>query len=181
MRKKNKKWHAPLRLPSQKKDRFTVCVERVLKHEGGKSNHKDDKGGKTNYGISQYIFKVMRRDGLTEATDVYDITRKEAISAYKKYFWDDYKCGFYEKGLDYFIFDVCINHSPAGFKEITADDPSLPYRTYPSLDTLYTNRQIYYRRIVRNDRSQAVFLKGWLRRAEEVYKQALLDKKSYEK
>ena len=166
-------WHAPLRLPFRKKDRFTVCVERVLKHEGGESNHKYDRGGKTNYGISQYIFKVMRRDGLTQATDVYDITRKEAIAAYKKYFWDDYSCRYYKEGLDYFIFDTVINHSVAAVQQITIDGLSL--------DTLYTNRQIYYRRIVRNDASQAVFLKGWLDRAEEVYKQALLDEKSYEK
>ena len=146
-------------------DRFEICIARVLKHEGGQVDHKADKGGKTNYGISQYIFKVMQRDELTTATDVYDITEAQAKCAYRKYFWDCYKIGNLPKGFDYYYLDLYINHSPATVQKITAN-------TEKMID-IKENRDNHYRLLVENDPTQKVFLNGWLNRSEDVYKMAL--------
>lgn len=36
-----------------KDEEFEIILKLVLEHEGGKSNHPNDKGGKTNFGITQ--------------------------------------------------------------------------------------------------------------------------------
>ena len=150
----------------QSDDRFLICIARVLKHEGGAVDHKADKGGRTNFGISQYIYKAMQRDGLTNTTDVYEISEQEAQNAYRKYFWDAYNIGKYPKGFDYYYLDLYINHSPAAVKKITA-------KTDGGLIAIKESRDDYYYHLVEQDPTQKVFLKGWLNRNEEVYKVAV--------
>ena len=151
------------------KTRFQICVNRVLRHEGGSVDHKADRGGRTSYGISQYIFKVMQKDGLTQAFDVYDISLREAKRAYRKYFWIGWRCNKQPPGFDYMHFDVRINF------DVKIGNHILQGKT---LEEMRERRDDAYHKIVTRDPSQKVFLTGWLKRSKEVYDHAVADRKN---
>ena len=155
------------------KSRFDVCVDRVLGHEGGATTEevrKVDRGGATNFGISEFIFNTMKRDGLTTAEMVDDITEHNAREAYRKYFWIAWRCNTYAPGFDYMVFDIRINFDVnIGTKII---------RNCDSLKAMKDRRDCEYHKIVARDPSQKMFLTGWLKRSQEVYEQAVVDRKN---
>lgn len=66
---------------------FDEAFELILLLEGGKSNNKNDPGGKTNLGITQktythWLFKNGKPD-----KDVFDITKDEAKQIYFTEYW----------------------------------------------------------------------------------------------
>ena len=149
--------------------RFNVCVGRVFKSEGGWSNHKADKGRKTMMGVTEAtLFKALE-DGIVKEPNIKLLTKEEAKKIYRHYYWDAFECGKYNPGMDYFRFDCSINHSPAGNRAIFRN-------TKNNLYAAYVNRYGYYNGIVRRDKTQRVFLNGWLKRCREVYETALSDR-----
>lgn len=65
------------------------AIDRVLDHEGEYSNHPDDRGGETNYGITDRTWREYRRkkplrdeDGNKYPDGVIDITRDHAYDFY---------------------------------------------------------------------------------------------------
>ena len=86
-------------------NRFERAVKIVLSHEGGYSNDKNDKGGETNFGISQKFLDENKLNYIVK-----DITVDLAKSIYEKYFWNQYR--YYElKSLKIAtkIFDTAVN------------------------------------------------------------------------
>lgn len=57
-------------------------IDRVLGHEGGYVDHPDDRGGPTNWGVTQ---TTARRFGYFK--DMQNMTRSEAIQVYLQLFW----------------------------------------------------------------------------------------------
>ena len=153
----------------QEKKRFDICVGRVFKSEGGWSNHKADKGGRTMMGITETtLFKALE-DGVVKEPNIKLLTKEEAKKIYRHYYWDAFNCSSFNAGMDYFRFDASINHSPAGNRAIFRN-------TKNNLHTAYKNRVNYYQGIVRRDKTQQVFLLGWLKRCRKVYEKALEDR-----
>lgn len=62
---------------------FDEAFAEVLSVEGGYSDHKDDRGGKTNYGITE---AVARAHGYTG--DMKNLTQGQAMAIYKAQYWD---------------------------------------------------------------------------------------------
>lgn len=62
---------------------FKQALELVLDHEGGYSNHKDDKGGETNYGITKLQAVECGYHG-----DMKQIPMDVVERIYKKHYWD---------------------------------------------------------------------------------------------
>lgn len=54
---------------------FEECVEIILKWEGEYSNHPDDSGGETKFGISKKAYPLL---------DIKNLNRKHAISIYRQ-------------------------------------------------------------------------------------------------
>lgn len=65
--------------PQELKD---VIINKILIVEGGYVNHPSDKGGATNYGITE---AVARSNGFTG--DMRDLPRELAYSIYEKQYW----------------------------------------------------------------------------------------------
>lgn len=89
----------------QEKMNFETAIERVLGHEGGYSNHPADKGGATNWGITQATARANGYMG-----DMRVLSRQQAIEIYRVVFWQRYRCDALPPALAYQYFDACVNH-----------------------------------------------------------------------
>lgn len=80
---------------------FETAVNLTLEKEGILSDHKDDAGGLTKYGISQAAYPGLDIAGLTKA---------DAIAIYKRDYWDKAQCEEIPYPLDIMLFDTAVNH-----------------------------------------------------------------------
>ena len=99
---------------------FEKAVEKVLEHEGGYVDHKDDPGGATNYGISLRFVKQstgidldVDGDGDIDADDIKAMTPEQAKEIYKTEFWEKYGYDKIEdENVATKVFDMCVNMGP---------------------------------------------------------------------
>jgi lysozyme family protein len=87
---------------------YPESVTRVLKHEGGYTNHPKDPGGPTNWGITIHDARKYWKPGAT-AADVKAMPLSVAKSIYKARYWDAQKSDALEGGVDYCMFDYGVN------------------------------------------------------------------------
>lgn len=98
---------------------FEKAIEKVIKNEGGFSNHQNDPGGATNYGVSLRFLKGtgeygdIDHDGDVDIEDIKSLTEDTASDIYKREFWDRYN---FEKinddQLASKVFDIAVNCGP---------------------------------------------------------------------
>lgn len=62
---------------------FEDAVEEVLDVEGGFSDHEDDSGGKTNWGVTETLAREYGYTGSIE-----DMNQTVALDIYRRHFWD---------------------------------------------------------------------------------------------
>ncbi len=86
---------------------FDEAFAELIDIEGGHGNHKDDRGGETNWGITE---AVARANGYTG--DMKDLTQTQARAIYKAQYWDtlrlDDVAGLYWP-LAGELFDTAVN------------------------------------------------------------------------
>lgn len=150
----------------------------ILNREGGFVNDPQDRGGPTNFGITQSTLSSIRGKKVTE-DDVKRLSKGEAAKIMVS--------EFYEKpGIDELpevirgqMFDMAVNHGPANAIKILQDSlgvkktGKINAETKSALseadpNTLKEARVEFYKSIVKNDPSQEKFLQGWLNRAEDA-------------
>jgi hypothetical protein len=129
---------------------YDKAVEFILKHEGYKSNVKEDVGGKTIFGIASHAHKNVV-DSLWDLPK--EEARQHAKGFYKQKYWDTLK----SKNL--FMFDVAVNMGPGRAKKWDG----------LSLEDAYDARMSFYNNLVSRKPSQSKFLRGWTRRTNEAY------------
>lgn len=75
-----------------------VLFKIIRKWEGGWSDHKNDRGGKTNMGITLSTWRSCGYDkdgdGDIDADDLRLITPEDVFNIFKKYYWDRYQADF---------------------------------------------------------------------------------------
>ncbi len=90
-----------------------IILPITLAHEGGKVDHPNDPGGRTNKGITQRTFDNFRsRLGKSNA-DVYDITDGEAAEIYRRSYWNKVRGDDLPPGADLAAFDGAVNSGPS--------------------------------------------------------------------
>ena len=167
---------------------FNDAVEVILKNEGGFVNHPQDRGGATNWGITQRVYEAYKGRAVT-IDEMRKMPRSEAIAIYKKNYWD--KIGgdaikFYTVALT--IFDQAVNRGIAaavkqaqrvagvnpdgvvGTQTLAAINKT-PEKEF--LNLFLKESEEAYKTIVNRNPSQQVFLKGWLNRVDHLRNQAL--------
>ena len=86
-----------------------TCFDRLFNElivlEGGYSNHPQDKGGETMYGITR---ETARAYGYTG--NMRNMPLATAKEIYRKGFWEKYKCSQMPEVLADHFFDACVNH-----------------------------------------------------------------------
>jgi lysozyme family protein len=83
---------------------FDQAYDLLIKHEGGFSNHPDDKGGATMWGVTE---AVARQNGYTGAMK--DLTQPFAKIIYRKLYWDAVSAEQLPDEVRYAVFDAAVN------------------------------------------------------------------------
>jgi lysozyme family protein len=87
---------------------YDAALTRLLAHEGGYTNHPDDPGGPTNFGITIADYRRYLKPDAT-AADVQAMEVGEAKSIYRARYWDALDCDALPAGVDYAVFDYGVN------------------------------------------------------------------------
>lgn len=153
---------------------FERAVRFVIQHEGGLSNHQLDRGGKTNWGITQALLQAV-----LPGRSVEDLTIAEAKQVYREVFWEAIKGPLLPPPVALALLDFAV-HSGApravrALQEAVGANPDGKIgpktldRVY-ARDPAYVAQEVCRQRIsflvdfCRRDTSQLVFLKGWMLR-----------------
>ncbi|PZU85212.1 MAG: secretion activator protein [Shinella sp.] len=90
-------------------DRFDVCHPITAAWEGGWSDHPDDPGGATMYGVTQVVYDAWRTGKGLKKQSVRLITRPEALEIYRQNYW--IACGgpSLYPGVDLAVYDASVN------------------------------------------------------------------------
>lgn len=90
-------------------DRFEICQAVTGKWEGGWSDHPDDPGGKTMYGITETRWHEYQDKMGMKRTPVRNITMAQALKFYRSEFW--LACGADKlfPGVDLAVYDASVN------------------------------------------------------------------------
>jgi lysozyme family protein len=84
---------------------FDKAFERLMAHEGSYSNHPDDPGQETMFGVTS---RVARAHGYTGPMNLLPRERAKAIA--KSAYWDRIKADQYDGAIGFQVFDAAYNH-----------------------------------------------------------------------
>jgi lysozyme family protein len=165
---------------------FETALPFVLRWEGGFVDHPNDPGGRTNKGVTQKVYDAWRRRQGLPQRDVKMIEHNEVLAIYEGGYWIPPRCDLLERQLDLVQFDTAVNMGigrAVRFLQqavgcgVDGDFGPATERAVASCDFGSTivkycdAREAFYRRIVENKPSQAVFLKGWMNRLNSLRKE----------
>lgn len=175
--------------------RAFICIPRILKHEGGFVNDSRDAGGATNRGVTIGTLRSLGMDidgdGDIDVADIKALTEAQAVTIYKRFYWDKVEGDLLPTGLDYAVADFAVNSGPRRAAEhlqralgVRADGHIGPQTLAAArrADVRSTiNRvcdsRLAFMRSIRGGRDWAAFGRGWTRRVEEARAYALGDAK----
>ena len=164
-------------------NKFERIFDYLLKVEGGYSNDKNDKGGKTKYGITEEDARDFGYKG-----DMQDLTKDFAKNIYlKKYYLGNMMDKVTNDKVALSICDWTVNSGKNGIKnaQIAINqltnanldvDGIIGNKTLEALNAVdsekflevyHSLQRIYYRAKVADDKTQERFLAGWLNRVQK--------------
>ena len=83
---------------------FDTAIEKVLAAEGDYSDHPDDKGGKTRYGITEAVARQAGYRG-----DMRELPLDLAKRIYRFEYWEVVKADELPAGIRWVMFDAAVN------------------------------------------------------------------------
>ena len=141
---------------------FQKAIKHLFHLEGGYSNNKYDKGGETNYGITQKTYTAYLKKQNLQNKTVKQITKEDAISIYYQEYWlPSGASKILDFKLAYLLFDSCVNHGLSCGK-------NLYKKSNGDFQKFIDLRREKYSSIVRNNPTQKIFLNGWLNRLSYI-------------
>lgn len=165
---------------------FDRALVITLGFEGGYSNHPDDPGGETNYGVTQGTYNGYRDSKKIPRQSVKFITQDEVDDIYYHSYWIPAYCpildSFYPS-IALAVFDTAVNCGVVTAVKILQravgvdDDGIIGPRTIYAirrngdLDVLnwfLGGRRDYYNRIIAKNPKLAVFKNNWLTRCTKL-------------
>lgn len=156
---------------------YRKAILKVIEHEGGDkiTNHKNDLGGLTKFGISQRAYPLL---------NIASITLEDAVSIYKRDYWDKVLGDQIKSyAVAFSIFDQAVNRGvgtaikmaqkAAGVKADGSIGPVTLNAINAKPEGEFLNNFINiakssYESIVNSNPSQNVFLKGWMNRLDSL-------------
>ena len=163
-------------------------IEEIIRKEGGYINHPNDRGGPTKFGVTQKtLSNYLGRQASIE--DVKNMTVETASEIYERNYYKVPSIDTIPQKLQPIVTDASVLYGPkraiiflqnivneAGFGPISADGVLGPktrgkiQEAFNIMGDWFINayveeRIMFCERIVANNPSQSVFLKGWKNRA----------------
>ena len=164
---------------------FDRCMGVVFNAEGGYSNHPNDRGGRTNYGLTEGFLESIGYGKTPE-----EITQEEARELYQKHFWAPVQADELPGPVALIVFDMAVNSGVKtavrrlqyvlnNYKAMDLDGAMGPktlaatqsaYHRYSNifLGELLNSRREYYADLIRKNPSQGVFAQGWNNRLNKL-------------
>lgn len=154
---------------------FRRAMDFVFLSEGGTNHDPVDRGGKTNFGLSQKQYPNLNLD---------TITKEEAEEIYYNDYWLKNGCNQFGSPIAIALFDSCVNCGPVarkwlqkaingdnhfvevdgliGIKTMLAAQAQPPYRL---AGRLIGYRIQHYADLIKTYPEQVKFIRGWNKRA----------------
>lgn len=169
--------------------RASVCIPRILKHEGGFVDHPKDPGGATNKGITLATFREFIKPGGT-VEDLKHLTTDQAVIVYKRQYWDRVVADLLPVGLDYAVADFAVNSGPARAAKYlqalvgVAQDGMIGPQTLAAVADFETahlidrlcDRRLKFMKSIKGGSLWKTFGRGWARRVTDVREHAHQDR-----
>jgi len=150
---------------------FNLALPKLLKKEGGLSDDKEDRGGLTKYGITKAGYPHL---------DIASLTKEQAADIYRIDYWNKLGLDGVESQIKAeLMFEAGVNFGVVTLAKMAQrvadvkDDGIIGAKSIIAInmmdDTVFALALKLmavdrYRRICNNERSQKVFLLGWLNR-----------------
>ena len=164
-------------------------IDDILRREGGFVNHPNDRGGPTNFGITQRVLASWRQREVS-VSEVRDMLLAEAKDIYRTEYCTRPKIDRLPALVQPVVFDMSLNHGPGtaikllqqvlnetgqacdidggiGAETLACAQAAAAAVGGALVEKLVDRRVAFFNAIVAGDASQQVFLRGWLRRANE--------------
>jgi lysozyme family protein len=154
--------------------RFEDIIEKVIADEGGYVNDPDDAGGETKWGISKRSFPDI---------NIKELTRKEAISIYERFYWIPSKAEKLPSDIRAVYFEMVVNMGQPSAVRILQRacngagakigvDGRIGAMTVGASQKVSTERLVsyqvlFYAQLVTRKPDQEKFWFGWFMRAVE--------------
>ncbi len=171
-------------------ERFKQCLKVILQNEGGFVDRKEDRGGRTNFGITQRVYDDFNLHRGQPVRDVKFIHESEVETIYYIRYWLPASCDKMPEPLDILVFDFAVNSGVGraskmlqacvgvtqdgkiGKNTITAIANKIMQMGIDKVCFIYLEaRKGFFNGIVERDSSQKVFLKGWMNRIAHMEKE----------
>lgn len=147
------------------KNNYQYCLTQLLKDEGGYTNHPDDKGGPTNFGITIADYrKYIKQNGT--AQDVKNMTLDQAKAIYKTKYWDTVDGDNLPSGVDYTVFDYGVNSGVSRAQKVKNQFKDV--KDPVELINKINDERLRFMHAIRGGHDWSVFGKGWQRRVDGV-------------
>lgn len=173
--------------------RFQQCLKVILQNEGGYVNHKNDRGGSTNFGITQRVYDEFNKSRNQPERDVKFIHESEVETIYYTSYWLPASCDKLPEPLDLLVLDFAVNSGVGRAAKMlqacvgVTQDGKIGKNTIAAIANkvmqigidkvcfIYLEaRKGFFNGIVERDSSQKVFLKGWMNRIAHMEKEVNL-------
>ena len=162
---------------------FEQCMGWLLEHEGGYVNHPSDPGGETNLGVTRAVYEQYAGRQVMDG-EMEGLTHDDVYPIYKENYWDRIKGDSLPSGVDWSVFDWCVNsgvsraakalqrivgvEQDGGIGPMTISAVS-DFPCDDIIDKLHYARQSFYQKLSTFE----TFGKGWTTRNNETKQQAL--------
>lgn len=165
---------------------FDDLIGPLLDREGGYSNRKADRGGPTNFGITQRVLDDWAAAHADQwgagHKDVRSLTRDQAVGIYYDRYWKASNCEALPTRLREVHFDAAVQHGPAravillqqaaGATQDGVFGPATLRAVFAMNAELLFYRYLvmryrFYGDIIERDPSQDANIDGWMRRMEK--------------
>ena len=164
---------------------FQDSLKLILQFEGGFVDDASDRGGRTNYGVTQKVYSAWLLSQNLKDADVKNITPDEVATIYQNQYWNSSPAKLAKDSLNTVIFDCAVNSGVGRATKTLQNalsvvaDGSFGQKSIDALnacDSVATankfldTRASFYKAICINSPSQQKFLNGWLNRVNILRK-----------
>lgn len=163
---------------------FDRCLKSLLVHEGGNDDDPQDPGGRTSRGVTQRTYNAYCREHGKPESDVWMASDEEVKAIYRAQYWNPW-CDQITSGVDYLFFDMAVNMGVAQAAKLFQRTLDVDVDGHMGMETVAAIQRVQNKATLIHDVSERRrafyrslkhfprFGKGWLRRTDEVERDAI--------